>query len=153
MRTRFGFAALAGALMVVVPVYVTSGSDVRAASPLRTVSLSGTAYPATGEFTPSGSADATAVEFVGETDDDEATGESYDGTITDRSLARGTTPVGVDAPNGKKAKSTARLNASFEGLNLYQQRYARGGNQFTVEPPDQALCVGNGYVVEAVNDV
>ena len=29
----------------------------------------------------------------------------------------------------------------------------RGGNQFTVEPPDQALCVGNGYVVEAVNDV
>jgi len=41
----------------------------------------------------------------------------------------------------------------FEGLNLYQQRYARGGNQFTVEPPDQGLCVGNGYVVEAVNDV
>ena len=41
----------------------------------------------------------------------------------------------------------------FDGLNLYQQRYARGGNQFTVEPPDQALCVGNGYVIEAVNDV
>src|SRR5205823_2628697 len=31
--------------------------------------------------------------------------------------------------------------------------YARGGNQFTVEPPDQGMCVGNGYVVEAVNDV
>ena len=43
--------------------------------------------------------------------------------------------------------------SGFEGLNLYQQRYARGGNQFTVEPPDQGLCVGNGYVVEAVNDV
>jgi len=38
-------------------------------------------------------------------------------------------------------------------LNLFQQRYARGGNQFTVEPPDQGLCVGNGYVLEAVNDV
>jgi hypothetical protein len=45
------------------------------------------------------------------------------------------------------------VQTEFEGLNLFQQRYARGGNQFTVEPPDQALCVGNGYVVEAVNDV
>jgi hypothetical protein len=38
-------------------------------------------------------------------------------------------------------------------LNHYQQRYSRGGNQFSVEPPDQGMCAGNGYVVEAVNDV
>ncbi len=55
--------------------------------------------------------------------------------------------------SGKKAKSNPQFKTGFEGLNLFQQRYARGGNQFTVEPPDQALCVGNGYVVEAVNDV
>jgi len=55
--------------------------------------------------------------------------------------------------SGKKAKSNPQFNTGFEGLNLFQQRYARGGNQFTVEPPDQGLCVGNGYVVEAVNDV
>jgi hypothetical protein len=36
---------------------------------------------------------------------------------------------------------------------MFQQRYANRGNQFTVEPPDQGLCVGNGYVVEAVNVV
>src|SRR5205823_7206675 len=42
---------------------------------------------------------------------------------------------------------------SFEGLNFYQQRYARGGNQFSVEPPDQGLCAGNGFELEAVNDV
>ena len=27
------------------------------------------------------------------------------------------------------------------------------GNQWTLEPPDQGLCVGNGYVVETVNSV
>ena len=31
--------------------------------------------------------------------------------------------------------------------------YARGGNQFSLEPPDQGLCVGNGYELEVVNDV
>lgn len=42
---------------------------------------------------------------------------------------------------------------SFDGLNFRQQRLANGGNQFSVEPPDQGLCVGNGFVVETVNDV
>jgi hypothetical protein len=55
--------------------------------------------------------------------------------------------------SAEKAKSNPELDFGFEGLNFYQQRYARGGNQFSVEPPDQGLCVGNGYVVEAVNDV
>jgi hypothetical protein len=42
---------------------------------------------------------------------------------------------------------------SFTGINLYQQRYvASGGNQFSLTPPDQGLCVGNGFVVETVND-
>ncbi len=55
--------------------------------------------------------------------------------------------------SGQKAKSNPTFNSGFEGLNHYQQRYSRGGNQFSVEPPDQGMCVGNGYVVEAVNDV
>jgi hypothetical protein len=38
-------------------------------------------------------------------------------------------------------------------LNLFDQRFANNGNQFSVEPPDQGLCVGNGFVVESVNDV
>jgi hypothetical protein len=42
---------------------------------------------------------------------------------------------------------------SFAGLDGFDQRYANGGNQFSVEPPDQGLCVGNGFVVEALNDV
>ncbi len=42
---------------------------------------------------------------------------------------------------------------SFDGLNHFAQRTANGGNQFSVEPPDQGMCVGGGHVVEAVNDV
>jgi hypothetical protein len=76
----------------------------------------------------------------------------YGGIITNRSIAKAP-GQGSSAKSGKKAKSSPELNVNFPGLNLYQQRYANGGNQFTVEPPDQALCVGNGYVVEAVNDV
>jgi hypothetical protein len=42
---------------------------------------------------------------------------------------------------------------SFDGLNHLDQRSANGGNQFSLEPPDQGLCVGNGFVLETVNDV
>ena len=43
--------------------------------------------------------------------------------------------------------------STITGLTLKGQRTADDGNQFFVEPPDQALCVGSGTVVEAVNDV
>ncbi len=70
----------------------------------------------------------------------------------DRSISNGTAPSPSE-PSTRKDKSNPKFVTGFEGLNLYQQRYARGGNQFTVEPPDQGLCAGNGFVVEAVNDV
>src|SRR5439155_6284099 len=76
----------------------------------------------------------------------------YPGIIVNRSLSKGT-GNGVSVNSGKKAKSNPQFNTGFEGLNHYQQRYSRGGNQFSVEPPDQGLCVGNGYELEAVNQV
>src|SRR5256714_5950444 len=39
----------------------------------------------------------------------------------------------------------------FTGLTHLQQRTARNGNQFSTEPPDQGLAVGNGLVLEGVN--
>jgi hypothetical protein len=116
------------------------------------IPLAGTGTPHTGDFTPSGSGDATDEEFAGEADD-EAGPDAYSGNIVDRSLSSGGAAVGVATTTGKKAKSNPQFVSGFEGLNLFQQRYARGGNQFTVEPPDQGMCAGNGYVVEAVNDV
>jgi hypothetical protein len=63
----------------------------------------------------------------------------------------------LDAPKVKSSKvanSNPELKLSFDALNHFDQRYgANDGNQFSLEPPDQGLCVGNGYVVEAVNSV
>jgi hypothetical protein len=113
----------------------------------------GTGGPQTGDFTPSGEGSATD-EFPGEPEDEGDEGpEAFDGQLPGGiSLSHGS-GKGTATSSAAKAKSSPEVQTEFEGLNLFQQRYARGGNQFTVEPPDQALCVGNGYVVEAVNDV
>ncbi|MGH2407408.1 MAG: hypothetical protein ACRDF7_04910 [Candidatus Limnocylindrales bacterium] len=41
----------------------------------------------------------------------------------------------------------------FNALSHFDTRNANGGNQFSIEPPDQGLCVGHGFVVEVLNDV
>src|SRR5438552_3573907 len=73
--------------------------------------------------------------------------------FVNRSHSQGKQARGAAAIGGQKAKSNPELAKSFDGLNFRQQRLANGGNQFSVEPPDQGLCAGNGYVMEAVNDV
>ncbi len=62
-------------------------------------------------------------------------------------------------PPPSPANSQVILNAArqgFEGLNHTDQRLAGNGNQFSLEPPDQGLCVGTysgtTFVVESVND-
>ena len=60
---------------------------------------------------------------------------------------------------GKGVKATAlraagrELALTFPGLNHRDNRLANGGNQFSSEPPDQALCVGPGHILEGVNTV
>ncbi|MBO0867987.1 MAG: hypothetical protein J2P15_05435 [Micromonosporaceae bacterium] len=62
--------------------------------------------------------------------------------------------AGADAVTASSAIHTgSQLLTSFDGLNHVDQRTANNGNQFSVEPPDQGLCVGGGHVVEALNDV
>jgi hypothetical protein len=113
----------------------------------RQVPLGGTGSPQTGGFAPSGSEDVTQDEFP--TGDGESGPAPFNGTISFSTGVGG----GPSVTSVKKAKSNPAFNFGFEGLNHYQQRYSRGGNQFSVEPPDQGMCVGNGDVVEVVNDV
>ncbi len=40
---------------------------------------------------------------------------------------------------------------SFDGIDHADQRIARDGNQYTKEPPDGALCAGDGVIVQMVN--
>jgi hypothetical protein len=87
---------------------------------------------------------------IGDTDASDGT-DIGDGV--NRSLPGTTTGNGEAVNPSKKAKSNPMLGTNFQGLNLHDQRFANGGNQFTVEPPDQGLCAGNGFIVEAVNDV
>lgn len=91
------------------------------------------------------------------------TGEEDEGAAsppspTHRGKSKGKSPKNqsLTAPvvnSSAVSGATPGQSVSFNGLNLRDQRLANGGNQFTVEPPDQALCVGNGYVLESVNDV
>ncbi len=70
-----------------------------------------------------------------------------------RTIASGHSVGGGGAKGAARAKSNPQLKLSFDGLNFHDQRFANGGNQFSIEPPDQGLCVGNGFVVQSVNDV
>ena len=87
--------------------------------------------------------------------DDALNGDADNGTgfgvAINRSLPSTTTGHGKST--NSKPKSNPVLGAHFQGLNFHDQRFANGGNQFSVEPPDQGLCAGNGFLVEAVNDV
>src|SRR5213594_4292449 len=124
-------------------------SPAAAGSLTQQIPLAGTGTPKTGDATPS---DDTigAPEFVGGLDSD--SGPEAFGGIISRSLSRAS-GNGASAQSAKKAKSNPEVNTSFEGLNHYQQRYSRMGNQFSLEPPDQGLCVGNGFIVETINEV
>jgi hypothetical protein len=151
MSTRKTMAAIAalmllGSMITIAPATLATTG----VGETRVIHLGGTGAPITAEHPASGPGDVTNAEFPGE-EDDEPGVDAYNGVI-DRSLSTGH-GHGVSATSTRKAKSNPTFNFGFEGLNHYQQRYARGGNQFSVEPPDQGLCVGGGYIVEPVNDV
>jgi hypothetical protein len=69
-----------------------------------------------------------------------------------RTVAQGV-GQGVSVNGLARAKSNPELLLTLVGLDFHDQRFANGGNQFSVEPPDQGLCAGNGFVLESANDV
>ena len=83
---------------------------------------------------------------------------THSGPVANRSLSsnsrlnRSTTALsGIAADNTPIVMATG--GKSFSGINHFEQRFGvAGGNQWSLEPPDQGLCVGNGYVLEAVNN-
>src|SRR4029079_7458435 len=67
----------------------------------------------------------------------------WGGRLTNRSVARHK-GVGRWIKDHLRSKDRPNLELSFDGPNFRDQRLANGGNQFSTEPPDQGLCVGNG---------
>lgn len=70
----------------------------------------------------------------------------------DRSGSQHPSNVSPSAQAATATTSGTGLQTSFDGINHRLQRLANGGNQFSLEPPDQGLCVGNGFILETVND-
>jgi hypothetical protein len=150
MRSRGRTRLALGAVLAVAVCVLTASAGTASGAPAAAASLVpkvGTGTPTTGPFTSWDGAPSDE-EFAGEGADEEGI-DPYNGSIVFSSAPGHGAPV----TSGTKAKSNPTFNLGFQGLNHYQQRYSRGGNQFSVEPPDQGLCVGNGYVVEVVNDV
>jgi hypothetical protein len=55
--------------------------------------------------------------------------------------------------SGSVGRDGSTSAGGFPGLTFRDQRTADGGNQFSVEPPDQGLCTSGLQVLEAVNTV
>ena len=84
-----------------------------------------------------------------------STGEG--GANVNRSSSFGSSsPVGATSQPKNVTTSAPDVLASFDGINHNQQRFG-SRNQFSLEPPDQGLCIGadgagNTRVLEVVND-
>ncbi len=63
--------------------------------------------------------------------------------------------AGVPTPAGSPVAASNPGFSGFNGLTHLDQRLAGTGaynnTQFNLEPPDQALCVSEGFVVESIN--
>jgi len=69
---------------------------------------------------------------------------------------RPSTVLAVPDPPANAVNGTSGTNFfGFSGLTHRDQRLAGTGlyanSQFSLEPPDQGLCVGNGFVMETIN--
>jgi hypothetical protein len=145
--TLFGAAAFVSAIATLAFAVSPVGAS-RAAG--------GRSIAASGITSPQGGALGTDTglqnpEFAGESEGDEGPAQ-FGGIIVNRSFSKHS-KNGVSVNSGTKAKSNPSQSLTFAGLNHRNQRLANGGNQFSLEPPDQGLCVGNGFVLETVNDV
>jgi hypothetical protein len=154
MLRRLGpVAALLVPLVTIIQLGPTaSAAAAEGGGITRSIAAGGTtSFAAVGFGNPSGVEDP---EFVTEVEGDEAGGGGGGGgPVTDRSLSSAVRGNGRAVKASAKAKSNPGLGLHFEGLNFFDQRFANGRNQFSVEPPDQGMCAGNGFVVESVNDV
>ena len=60
--------------------------------------------------------------------------------------------AGVPRPDSSAIQAGTGASLNVDGVNFFEHRFLTdGGNQFSLEPPDPATCVGNGRVISAVN--
>jgi hypothetical protein len=76
------------------------------------------------------------------------------GSDTATHSAKASNDVTTPNPTGRDVSTSGNFSG-FDGLNHFDQAHAGTGvyanSQYSLEPPDQGLCVGNGFVLESVN--
>jgi hypothetical protein len=139
----FGILLMTGSAITAVPASASSSSGTREISAAGVTSI---------QPTTSGTGGVQFPEIASQPSDSGAVVVPKNPPV-DRSQTVGRTAAGNVSGEAGNGGSDPRKVVSFDGLNHRAQRTANGGNQFSVEPPDQGLCVGNGFVMETVNDV
>jgi hypothetical protein len=143
LRSRIR-AVLTGAAILLPALAVTATTPITAsASNTRMIASGGTTA-----FNPA----APASETGGLGPEIRPSSESAAGPAGPNVVVAGGSAAGTGDPIAG-GRTLASMSLTFQGLYHRQQRLANGGNQFSVEPPDQGLCAGNGFVLETVNDV
>ena len=128
---------LSVALVLVGPLMVESVNVARAAGGGRLTSA--------GSVTLSGLAPLIGSDAIG-------TPEFAPSVGADGAAAVVPSSAGKKVDGAQVTSAGPEMTLTFAGLNHRDQRLANGGNQFSLEPPDQALCVGPNHVLEGVND-
>lgn len=126
------------AAMIAAPLIVESTTSAHAADGGRLISA--------GSVTLSGLAGIGGVDGVANPELHAAEGDAGGAAAPSPGSAPSARPNRVGAAGSEMA-------LTFAGLNHRDTRLANGGNQFSNEPPDQALCVGPSHVLEGVNTV
>jgi hypothetical protein len=142
-NSRLKFLALLTGLafLAVAPLSMSQSGPKKSTTQIKllgTTSLKGHAPPATGEV---------GTEFRVEPDVDVRFNKQITGAISPARVPSAHVPT----PQGSAFTALDANFFGFNGLTHRDQRLADGGNQFSLEPPDQGLAVGNGFVLESVN--
>ncbi|MEO6579304.1 MAG: hypothetical protein ABIO99_10460 [Candidatus Limnocylindria bacterium] len=139
--------ALAASLLLLATAVPALGAGPKSVGVKQNVPIhhagSGTLKAAAGSASAGSGADEFRPEPQGDGEDPQVSGSKSVAHVPSAGVPRPPTTTVQSAPAG------------FAGLNHYDQRVAGSGaftnTQFSLEPPDQALCVGGGKILESVN--
>jgi len=142
-------AALVAGTVAVAPVAGASGSG---SGQTRQVQSSGsTSFNPTPDGAETALPASTLPAGAGNSSSHNGNGVNRSRSIEHGAPSVSTAPVAAGV--GVASSGPLTVVNSFDGLNHRKQRLANGGNQFSLEPPDQGLCAGNGFKMEIINDV
>ncbi len=149
---------LLSSLLALVCAFAASvtAAGVRSSLPVTVRPTGVTSIGAAAVSTPNGATGASAADSVRTADPESKHAAQLDQLLRARrasvSAAVRAAAAAVAIPNvpGLPVSGENENVFSFVGLSNVDQASVNEG--FSVEPPDQALCVGNGFVFEGVND-